>query len=115
MLWYPSNAGYQQEYEAIANELTQNLDIKPITFNASPFTPFLADLADKKVTNGIYRGHWGAYYPSMQNTLENLFELGAPVTPRRTSPLPSSPSSSTRATVPPACCSPSLTTAKQKS
>jgi oligopeptide transport system substrate-binding protein len=78
VLWYPSNAGYGQEYEAIANELTQNLGIKPITFNASPFTPFLAALAGKKVTNGIYRGHWGAYYPSMQNTLENLFETGAP-------------------------------------
>jgi oligopeptide transport system substrate-binding protein len=78
VLWYPSNAGYQQEYEAIANELTQNLDIKPITFNASPFTPFLASLSDKKVTNGIYRGHWGAYYPSMQNTLENLFEVNNP-------------------------------------
>ncbi|MGO9658283.1 MAG: ABC transporter substrate-binding protein [Acidimicrobiales bacterium] len=78
VLWYPSSAGYGQEYQAIANELTQNLGIKPITFNASPFTPFLAALADKKVTNGIYRGHWGAYYPSMQNTLENLFEVGAP-------------------------------------
>jgi oligopeptide transport system substrate-binding protein len=78
VLWYPSSAGYGQEYEAIANELTQNLGIKPITFNASPFTPFLAALADKKVTNGIYRGHWGAYFPSMQNTLQNLFELGAP-------------------------------------
>lgn len=78
VLWYPSDAGYDQEYQAIANELTQNLGIKPITFNASPFTPFLAALADKKVTDGIYRGHWGAYYPSMQNTLENLFEAGAP-------------------------------------
>lgn len=78
VLWYPSSAGYGQEYQAIANELTQNLGIKPITFNSSPFTPFLADLSDKKVTNGIYRGHWGAYYPSMQNTLENLFEVGAP-------------------------------------
>lgn len=74
VLWYPSSAGYGQEYEAIANELTQNLGIKPITFNTSPFTPFLADLSDKKVTNGIYRGHWGAYFPSMENTLENLFE-----------------------------------------
>lgn len=78
VLWYPSNAGYGQEYQAIANELTQNLGIKPVSFNSSPFTPFLADLADKKVTNGMYRGHWGAYYPSMQNTLENLFETGAP-------------------------------------
>ena len=38
VLWYPSSAGYGQEYQAIANELTQNLGIKPITFNAS-FTP----------------------------------------------------------------------------
>lgn len=76
VMWYPSGAGYSQEYQAIANELTQNLGIKPITFHSAPFTPFLASLAGKKVSNGIYRGHWGAYYPSMQNTLENLFLPG---------------------------------------
>lgn len=74
VIWYPSGAGYDQTFEAIANQLQQNLHISKITFNTAPFTPFLQSLTDKKVTNGIYRGHWGAYYPSMQNTLEATFE-----------------------------------------
>lgn len=74
VIWYPSGAGYSPTWEAIANMLHSNLGIGPITFNASPFTPYLAALAGKKVTNGIYRGHWGAYFPSMENTLANLFE-----------------------------------------
>lgn len=74
VIWYPSGAGYSATWEAIANMLHSNLGISPITFNASPFTPYLAALSGKKVTNGIYRGHWGAYFPSMENTLANLFE-----------------------------------------
>ena len=26
------------------------------------------------MTNGVFFGHWGAYFPSMQNTLSNLFQ-----------------------------------------
>ena len=36
------------------------------------FGPFLSDLGSKKI-NGAYRGHWGALYPSMVNTLQSLY------------------------------------------
>ena len=74
VLWYPSGVGYDQEMQAIANELTQNLGIKPITFNAAPAPSWLADLSGEKVTNGFSIGHWGAFFPSMENTLASLFE-----------------------------------------
>lgn len=73
VLWYPTGLGYDQAAKAIANDLSQNLDIK-VTLDAVPVTSWFASLAGKKVTNGIYIGHWGAYFPSMQNTLASLFE-----------------------------------------
>jgi peptide/nickel transport system substrate-binding protein/oligopeptide transport system substrate-binding protein len=73
VLWYPTGLGYDQAAPAIANDLSRNLDIK-VTLNAVPVTSWFASLAGKKVTNGIYIGHWGAYFPSMQNTLASLFE-----------------------------------------
>ena len=76
VLWYPSGVGYDQEMQAIANQLTQNLGIKPITFNVTPTQAWIEDLADKKMTDGLTIGHWGAYFPSMENTLASLFEAG---------------------------------------
>ena len=73
VLWYPSGIGYDQEAQAVANELSQNLGIK-VTFSSPPIEAYLTDIADKKVTNGVFFGHWGAYFPSMQNTLANLFQ-----------------------------------------
>lgn len=72
-LWYPAGVGYDQAAQAIANDLSQNLDIK-VTLEAVPAASWFASLAGHKVTNGIYIGHWGAYFPSMQNTLASLFE-----------------------------------------
>jgi len=72
VLWYPSGVGYDSEAQAIGNELTQNLGIR-VTLNAQPYTVLVANLAGKKVTNGVFFGHWGAYFPSMQNTLANMF------------------------------------------
>ena len=74
VLWYPAGLGYDQEMQAIANELTQNLGIKPVTFNALPLESWVADLAGKKMSDGVTFGHWGAFFPSMENTLANLFE-----------------------------------------
>jgi oligopeptide transport system substrate-binding protein len=31
-------------------------------------------VAHRKITNGVFFGHWGAYFPSMENTLANMFE-----------------------------------------
>lgn len=69
VLWYPSGVGYDQEMQAIANQLTQNLGIKPVTFNASPVESWITALAGKKLTDGVSIGHWGAFFPSMENTL----------------------------------------------
>lgn len=74
VLWVPSGVGYDQAAQAIGNELTQNLGIKPVTYNFAPVGSWAAALAGKKVTNGAYTGHWGAFFPSMQNTLAELFE-----------------------------------------
>jgi oligopeptide transport system substrate-binding protein len=73
VLWYPTGVGYDQAAQAIANDLTQNLGLK-VTLNAVPPASWFPSLAGQKVTNGIYIGHWGAYFPSMQNTLASLFE-----------------------------------------
>ena len=73
VLWYPTGVGYDQEAQAIANELRQNLGIK-VTFSSPPIEADLTDIADKKVTDGVFFGHWGAYFPSMENTLANLFQ-----------------------------------------
>lgn len=72
-IWYPGGVGYDQTFQAIANQIRQNLGIKDVKLKSpSGFTQFITDLDDKKVT-GVYRGHWGALYPSMQNTLTALF------------------------------------------
>jgi oligopeptide transport system substrate-binding protein len=72
VLWYPSGVGYDSVAQAIANEWGLNLGLK-VTLDAQPYTALVADLAAKKVTNGVFFGHWGAFFPSMENTLANLF------------------------------------------
>jgi oligopeptide transport system substrate-binding protein len=69
---YPGGQGYDATYQAIGNELTQNLGIKVTYSSPNGFGPFLSDLGSKKI-NGAYRGHWGALYPSMVNTLQSLY------------------------------------------
>jgi oligopeptide transport system substrate-binding protein len=72
-IWYPAGVGYDQTFNAIANQIRQNLGIKDVKLKGLPgFVQYSQDQADKKV-DGPYRGHWGALYPSMQNTLTALF------------------------------------------
>ncbi|HVX46521.1 MAG TPA: ABC transporter substrate-binding protein [Mycobacteriales bacterium] len=72
-IWFPSGVGYDQTFDAIANQIRQNLGIPSVKLHGLPgFTQFSDALIKKKVT-GLYRGHWGALYPSMQNTLTALF------------------------------------------
>lgn len=71
-IWYPGGNGYDPLFQAIGNDLRQNLGIT-VAYQAPPgFGPFFQDLADKKV-DGPSRGHWGALYPSMENTLFSLY------------------------------------------
>lgn len=72
-IWFPGGVGYEQTFEAIANQIRQNLGIKDVSLKAQPgFTQYLQALTDKTAT-GPYRGHWGSLYPSAQNVLTALF------------------------------------------
>lgn len=74
---YPGGAGYDQEFQAIANELSQNLHIKSVRAQpASGFGPYLAALEKRQYTDGPFRGHWGSLTPSSGQTLAALFEVG---------------------------------------
>jgi oligopeptide transport system substrate-binding protein len=76
VITYPSGAGYDQTFEAIGNELRQNLGVQDVTYSTAPFPQFLQTVLDHKI-QGPMRGHWGALYPSMQNTLESLYATGS--------------------------------------
>ncbi|MFI1396033.1 ABC transporter substrate-binding protein [Streptomyces sp. NPDC020681] len=72
-LWYPGGLGLDELYKAVANQLRQNLGIE----GAKPrptadWAEYSDALYGKKVT-GPHFGHWGALYPSMQNTLRAIF------------------------------------------
>ncbi|MBM7786180.1 peptide ABC transporter substrate-binding protein [Tenggerimyces flavus] len=72
-IWFPGGVGYEQTFEAIANQIRQNLGIADVTVKAQPgFTQYLQALSDKSV-KGPFRGHWGSLYPSAQNVLSALF------------------------------------------
>lgn len=76
VITYPSGAGYDQTFQAIGNELRQNLGIQDVTYSTAPFAQFLQQVLDHKI-QGPMRGHWGALYPSMQNTLVSLYSSGS--------------------------------------
>lgn len=72
-IWYPAGVGYDQTFNAIANQIRQNLGIKDVKLKGLPgFVQYSQQQRDKKI-DGPFRGHWGALYPSMQNTLTALF------------------------------------------
>ncbi|WP_104090395.1 ABC transporter substrate-binding protein [Arthrobacter sp. GMC3] len=75
-LVFPGGNGYDSLFEAYANQIRQNLGIKEVV--AAPTTDWAEffDALDKHTVAGPFRGHWGALYPSQQNTLRNLFTKG---------------------------------------
>ncbi|WP_406002804.1 ABC transporter substrate-binding protein [Streptomyces sp. NBC_00829] len=73
VITYPGGLGLDELYKAIANQLRQNLGIHEVTAKpTSDWSEFSDKVFGKKVT-GPYFGHWGALYPSMQNTLRGIF------------------------------------------
>ncbi|WP_019546007.1 peptide ABC transporter substrate-binding protein [Streptomyces sulphureus] len=73
VLTYPGGLGLDEVYRALANQLRQNLGIDGA--RAQP-TADWAEFSDKvygKKLPGPFYGHWGALYPSMQNTLRGIF------------------------------------------
>ncbi|WP_300267235.1 ABC transporter substrate-binding protein [Microbacterium sp.] len=68
-----ANWGQEDLFEAIANQLRQNLGIESVV--AAPSADFAAftDMVAQGDTNGPFRARWGALYPSQQNTLTAVF------------------------------------------
>lgn len=72
-IWFPGGAGYDQTFEAIANQIRQNLGIEDVQLASQPgFPQFLEALETHRAT-GPFRGAWGSLYPSMQNLLTAVF------------------------------------------
>lgn len=72
-IWYPGGVGYDQTFDAIANQIRQNLDIPDVKTKALPGFIEFGEARDGKTITGPFRGHWGSLYPSMQNALTALF------------------------------------------
>ncbi|MGO2050900.1 MAG: peptide ABC transporter substrate-binding protein [Microbacterium sp.] len=70
---FVANWGQEDYFEAIANQLRQNLGIEAVV--ASPSADFAAftDVVQNAETDGPFRARWGALYPSQQNTLTAVF------------------------------------------
>jgi oligopeptide transport system substrate-binding protein len=72
---YPAGSGYDSTFQAIGNQLRTNLGISDIKYKTMPFAQFLTAMNGHKL-DGVYRGHWGSLYPSMQEPLQSLFVKG---------------------------------------
>lgn len=72
-IWFPGGVGYDQTFEALANQIRQNLGIEEVTTKSQPgFVQFLDALENQQAT-GPFRGGWGSLYPSMQSLLWSVF------------------------------------------
>ncbi|QTV80297.1 ABC transporter substrate-binding protein [Microbacterium sp. NIBRBAC000506063] len=68
-----ANWGQEDLFEAIANQIRQNLGISSVV--AAPASDFAAfvDRVSGGDVNGPFRARWGALYPSQQNTLMAVY------------------------------------------
>ncbi|MFJ6074508.1 ABC transporter substrate-binding protein [Streptomyces sp. NPDC093065] len=70
---YPGGLGLDELYKAIANQIRQNLGIDAVRAEpTADWAEFSEKVLGKKIT-GLSHAHWGALYPSMQNTLQGVF------------------------------------------
>lgn len=68
-----ANWGQDDLFEAIANQIRQNLGIANVVATpAADFAAFTEKVNTDKV-KGPFRARWGALYPSMQNTLHAVY------------------------------------------
>ncbi len=72
---YPGGAGFDPLYEAIANQLRQNLGIDASVSPSAGWTEFIQDRSGS-LFDGPYLARWGALYPSQQATLRPFFIEG---------------------------------------
>lgn len=73
VITYPGGWGFDDLFQAYANQIRQNLGVKDVEAKPSTdWSEFSSTLTDRTVA-GPFRSHWGALYTSQQNTLRNLF------------------------------------------
>jgi peptide/nickel transport system substrate-binding protein/oligopeptide transport system substrate-binding protein len=70
---YPGGAGYDQAFQAVANQIRQNLGIDAKAQPSVGFSDFFTNMSKRKYTGGPFRGKWGSAYPSPADTLNSLF------------------------------------------
>lgn len=70
---YIANWGQEDLFEAIANQLRQNLGIESVVATPSPDFAAFVDSVNAHEVNGPFRARWGALYPSQQNTLTAVY------------------------------------------
>ncbi|MDR1293502.1 MAG: ABC transporter substrate-binding protein [Bifidobacteriaceae bacterium] len=68
---FPGGWGYEDFFEACANQLRQNLDLDVTAVPATDWAEFLQKIEDRDYS--LNRGRWGALYPSQQDTLHALY------------------------------------------
>lgn len=68
-----ANWGQEDLFEAIANQLRQNLGIESVVSAPSADFAAFVDLVEQGSTEGPFRARWGALYPSQQNTLTAVY------------------------------------------
>lgn len=74
-IYYPGGSGLDPLYEAIANQLRQNLGIDATAKPSADWAEFLQNRTDANI-QGPFFSRWGALYPSQQATLRVFFIEG---------------------------------------
>lgn len=74
-IYYPGGSGLDPLYQAIANQLRQNLGIDATAKPSADWAEFLQNRNDQNIT-GPFFSRWGALYPSQQATLRVFFIKG---------------------------------------
>lgn len=70
---YMGGYGLDQEYQAIANQIRQNLDIDVVAKPSSTISAYFTNLGESKYRSGPLYGSWGAAYPSAEALLSPNF------------------------------------------
>jgi len=69
---YPGGGGLDEFYNAIANNLRQNLGVDAVATPTADWAEFLEARTDEGI-DGPFFSRWGALYPSQQATMRELF------------------------------------------
>lgn len=76
VIQYPGGYGLDQEYEAIANQIRQNLELDVVAQASPTVAAYFTDVAERKYTSGPLYSSWSAPFPSAQAILGPNFTEG---------------------------------------